>query len=157
VYTKTIQIVLENERKEYLYYYENWTGKNWLAIPIALVTDHVEGMYYEQLKELKLDPITGDALEYVRKGQREAYYIPFSKKTVDDIIAGSMGSNLQTIKYIVKFAPEDSPDGQRRSDSRGQFSYEQLATWAFDDLYKLHIKPWKDMIPNVDPTTRMYK
>jgi hypothetical protein len=113
VYTKTVQIVLENERKEYLYYYENWTGKNWLGIQIALVTDHVEGMYYEQLKELKLDPRTGDALEYVRKGQREAYYIPFSKKTVDDIIAGSMGSNLQTIKYIVKFAPEDSPDGAK--------------------------------------------
>jgi hypothetical protein len=39
------------ERKEYLYYYENWEGVNWLGIRIAPVTDHVEGYFYEQLKE----------------------------------------------------------------------------------------------------------
>ena len=113
-------------------------------------------MFYEQLKELKLDARTGEAIHYARSGQRESYYIPFSKKTVDQIIAGPAHSK-ESIKFIVKFASEDSPAGQMRAATRGQFSYDQFANWTFSDLYKLHIKPWDQQIPNIGPTTRMYK
>ena len=81
----------------------------------------------------------------------------FKEMTIDEIIAKSDGSNIQTIKYIVKFDPEDSPDGQMRAGSRRQFSYDQFVNWTFDDLYKLHTKPWKDLPENIGPTTRMYK
>src|SRR5213592_770347 len=108
----------KRERKEYLYYFENWYGKNWLGLKIAPVTDHIEGMFYEQLKELKLDARSGEAIHYARSGQRESYYIPFSKKTVDQIIAGPAHSK-ESIKFIVKFASEDSPAGQMRAATRG--------------------------------------
>lgn len=144
------------ERKEYLYWMENWYGKDWLGVAIPPVTDHVEGMYYEQLKELVLDPNTGDASKYVRKGQREAYYIPFTKKEVDRIIDEYNG-NRRLITFVVKFDAADSPDGQRRFATRGQFGYDQFVNWTFDDLYKFHIKPWKELDTNVGPTTRMYK
>jgi hypothetical protein len=84
------------------------------------------------------------------------YYIPFTKKEVDRVIAENH-ANRESINFVVKFAAEDSSDGQRRGATRGQFSYEQFANWTFNDLYKLHIKPWKDLDPNVAPTTRMYK
>ena len=154
---KAIDYTTENkERKEYLYWFENWYGNNWLGVPIAPVTDHIEGMYYEQLKQLVLDPKTGDAAHYVRKGQREAYYIPSTKKEVDRVLA-QYKANPQLIKFVVKFSNEDSPDGQMRSDSRGQFSYDQFTTWTFDDLYKLHIRPWKESEINVGAAKSLYK
>jgi hypothetical protein len=103
-----------------------------------------------------LNPQTGDSMHYVRKGQREAYYIPFTKKEVDRVLA-QYKANPQLIKFVVKFSNEDSPDGQMRSDSRGRFSYDQFVNWTFGDLYKLHIKPWKDSEINAGPTTRIYK
>lgn len=113
-------------------------------------------MYYEQENEIVLDPNTGDAAHYKRKGQHEAFYIPFNKKEVDRIIEENNG-NRQLITFVVKFAAEDSPDGQRRYATRGQFSYDQFVNWTFDDLYKLHTKPWKESEVNAGPTTRMYK
>ena len=40
-------------RKEYLVYYENWFSVDWQGKKIAPVTDHIEGLYYEQ----ELEPI----------------------------------------------------------------------------------------------------
>jgi hypothetical protein len=124
---------------------------------IAPVADHVEGMYYEQENELVLDPQTGDAAKYRRKGQHEAYYIPFSKKIVDEIIL-KHNTNPELVNFTVKFSAQDSPDGLRWGETRQQFSYDKFANWTFDDLRKLHTKPWKDWDPNVEPTTRaLYK
>jgi hypothetical protein len=154
---KAIDYTTKNkERKEYLYYFENWRGKDGRGVSIAPVTDHVEGMYYEQENELVLDPNTGDATKYKRKGQHEAYYIPFSKKEVDRIIA-EHNTNPELVNFTVKFDAADSPDGQRRFATRGQFGYDQFVNWTFDDLYKLHIRPWKELDPNEGLATRMYK
>jgi hypothetical protein len=154
---KAIDYTTKNlERKEYLYWMENWYGNNWLGVAIPPVTDHIEGMFYEQLATLKLDPKTGDSSHYERKGQRESYYIPFTKKEVDKVIDENNG-NRQLINFTVKFDAADSPDGQRRFATRGQFGYDQFVNWTFDDLYKLHIKPWKELDTNVGPTIRMYK
>lgn len=144
------------ERKEYLYYFENWRGKDWLGNTIAPVTDHMEGMYYEQENELVLDPNTGDAAHYKRKGQHEAFYIPFTKKEVDRIIA-EHNANADLVNFTVKFDVADSPDGLRWGATRQQFPYDKFANWTFDDLRKQHTKPWKDSDLNVEPTTRMYK
>jgi hypothetical protein len=34
--------------KEYLYYYEDWFGNDWLGDPVVLVSGDIEGMFYEQ-------------------------------------------------------------------------------------------------------------
>jgi hypothetical protein len=157
----------KRERKEYLFWYENWYGRNWLGVKIAPVTQHVEGYYHATTKELRLDPSTGASSHYVKGKPQETYYIPYSKTTVDKIISGYYNdpkdsvryiNSRDNIHYIVKFASEDSPPGQGRYATRGRFSYEQFATWTFQDLYKLHTKPLiQQLDPNIGPTTTSYR
>jgi len=157
------------ERKEYLVYYENWYGKNWLGVDIAPVTDHIEGVYTATTRQLQFDKNTGQGLYYKKGKPQITHYIPFNKKTVDQIIAGFY-SNKDTkdsvkyihskdnIHYIVKFAAEDSPAGQMRYGQRTEFSYDQFATWTFSDLYKKATQPWAQQTdPNYGPTMTSYK
>lgn len=156
----------KRERKEYLIYYENWYGKNWLGIDTAPVTDHVIGVYMASTKNLAFDPKTGQGLFY-KKGKRlETHYIPFSKKTVDQIIAGHYSdpkdsvryiNDPESIQYIVKFDAADSPAGRMRYGQRTPFSYEQFATWTFNDLYKMGTRPWAQTDVNYSPTMSSYK
>ena len=52
-YTKIVRVKARDynseklERKEFLYYYENWYGVDYRGIRIAPTTDHVEGTYNE--------------------------------------------------------------------------------------------------------------
>jgi hypothetical protein len=132
----------KHERIEYLYYFENWEGVNWLGIRIAPVTDHIEGYFYEQLKEAVFDPHTGEPIKYKRRGQREVYYIPFDKKEVDKIIRNSAHSNAESILYTVKFAAEDWDGVQgSRIGTRFEVSYDQFVNWSFKDLYVENHKP----------------
>lgn len=148
----------KRERKEYLYYYENWEGVNWLGIKVPPVTDHVEGLYQEALKKPEFNPNTGEPTKYVFDKERDVYYIPFTKKKVDEIIKASAHTNQESILYTVKFASADSKDGQMMSPVRGQFSHDQFTNWTFDDLYKLQTKPWKETDGNIGPVTKtLYK
>jgi hypothetical protein len=145
----------KGERKEYLYYYENWEGVNWLGIRIAPVTDHIEGYYYEQLKEAVFDPKTGEPIKYKRKGQREAYYIPFDKKTVDKIIKESTHSSQESISYIVKFGAEEWDGHGGRIGTRAQFTYDQFTNWSFKDLYDLNRSPvWNELADPNNPQNK---
>ena len=78
----------KGERKEFLTWYENWYAKNWLGVDIAPVTDHIEGVFEAATKNLQLDKNTGQGLYYKMEKRQETFYIPFNKKTVDQIIAG---------------------------------------------------------------------
>ena len=35
----------KNERKEFVYYYEDWTANDWLGIPLDPFSEHLEGKY----------------------------------------------------------------------------------------------------------------
>ena len=37
----------KHTRKEWVYYTEDWSGKDWLGIPIDPFSEHVEGRYTE--------------------------------------------------------------------------------------------------------------
>ena len=74
----------KRERKEFIYYEERWEGKNWLGVPVNPLDGHIEGMYREVLTKPILDEITGVHKENAFGGTRISYYIPFSKKNVDD-------------------------------------------------------------------------
>jgi len=103
--TKIVKIVApdydskKKELKEYVYWYENWHGRDFVGRKLD-VGDHVEGMYKEQLMEGVLydNQIVGER----RTGERVRYYIPFSKKAVDDIIAKSTGTDRDGIHFVVK-------------------------------------------------------
>ena len=156
----------KRERKEYLLYYENWYGKNWLGIDIAPVTDHIEGVYRATTKQLQFDQNTGQGLYFKKRKQLETHYIPFSKKTVDQIIAGHYAdpvesskyiTNKDSIVYIVKFNAAVSPAGRMSYSQRTAFTYEQFATWTFNDLYKTATRPWGNADPNYGPAMSSYK
>ena len=83
----------KNERKEFIYYTEDWSAKDWLGIPIDPFSEHIEGKYTEVLMKPKLDERTGEHVDNVFAGTRESYYIPFSKKNVDEIIENSAHSD----------------------------------------------------------------
>ena len=82
----------------------------------------------------KLDERTGEHVDNVFAGTRESYYIPFTKKNVDEIIANSAHTDKFGIRYVVKLGYEDSPDAMVFS-TRNQFSYDMFL-WPWDKLYE---------------------
>jgi hypothetical protein len=68
------------------------------------------------------------------------YYIPFSKKAVDDIIAKSANTDKHSIVFTIKFGSEDNPYGYKQMPTRAQFTYE-LFVWPWNQIYKHNFKP----------------
>lgn len=147
----------KHERKEFIYYEEDWEGKNWLGIPITkgCPSGHIEGKYTEVVMKPVLDERTGEHIDNAFSGTREAYYIPFSKKNVDEIIANSAHSDKSNIRFIVKFGTEDSTDSIAAS-SRTQFSYDMFL-WPWDKLYEWQYWPWEDIVqrPSAKSATKL--
>lgn len=135
----------KHERREWIYYTEDWSAKDWLGVPIDPFCEHVEGMYTEVMMRPKLDERTGEHVDNVFDGTRTSFYIPFSKKNVDEIISNSAHSDKSSILFYVKFGKEDSAEGFQMS-TRNQFSYEQFATWSWEKLKEFQNWP-VDEIP----------
>ena len=112
------------EHKEFVYWYENWYGRDWLNRTVAPVTDHVEGQYWEQESEPVYD--REQLIGHNRVGQHEVFYIPFSKKAVEDIISKST-INKEQIKFLVK-----TP--KMRND---EFTFEQFTQSTFDECVEM--------------------
>src|SRR6476659_1823973 len=129
----------KHERKEFVYYFEDWNANDWLGIPIDPFSEHLEGKYTEVLTKPKLDERTGEHVDNVFAGTRESYYIPFSKKNVDEIIASSTKTDRFGIRYVVKFGSEDSTEGMA-SSTRKQFGYDMFL-WPWDKLYEWQYWP----------------
>ena len=134
----------KHERKEFIYYTEDWSGKDWLGIEIDPFSEHIEGKYTEVLMKPKLDERTGEHVDNVFSGTRESFYIPFSKKNVDEIIENSAHADKFGIKYIVKFGMEDGPDGFTMS-TRNQFSYDMFVNWSWERLREYQYWPVDDL------------
>jgi len=115
----------KKERKEFLMWYENWYGNDWQGVAVPPVTDHVEGRYQKQSKQnvVKNGRVTG----YTRGPETTVYYVPFSKAKVDEIINSSIGTDKETIKFVVN-------DGIHRNDS---YSYDQFVNSTFEECIRL--------------------
>jgi hypothetical protein len=135
----------KHERKEFIYYIEDWAAKNWLGIPINkwCPSEHIEGKYTEVVMRPVLDERTGEHIDNAYAGNREVYYIPFTKKNVDEIIANSAHTDKNNIRFVVKFGMEDSTDSMT-SSTRNQFSYDMFL-WSWDKLYEWQNWPMDDL------------
>ena len=119
----------KKERKEFIMYYENWHGKDWQGNIIAPVTDHVEGWY----QSLESVPVTdkGRIIDHTHRNGPIVYYIPFSKEKVDEIIKNSVGTDKETIKYVIK------TDTLRSEIRDTADNYNVFVTYTFKDLKEL--------------------
>ena len=98
------------------------------------------GYYAKQFTRPVIDQSTGEVDYMVLAKPQTIYYIPFSKKKVDEIIESSAHSTKDDIIFTIKFQSEDCPWGPR-APTRSQFQYEQFANLNWEDIYKMHVKP----------------
>jgi hypothetical protein len=100
-------------RKEYIYYQERWEGVDFRNIPLNPVAEHIEGKYNKQFTKPHFNEQTGEIDAYdLDPGRTQIiYYIPYSKKAVDEIISKSANTDKDSIVFTIKFASEDNPLG----------------------------------------------
>lgn len=135
-------------KKDFLWYLERWEGVDFIGNPINPVLDHVEGYYDEPIVKKTLNPRTNQVVKVTKvvnnqniqteydklriEQVRRVYYIPFSKKTLDQILQDTNNwENRDAITYVVKVAPNHEDD---------TFSYEQFANWDFKEAAQASLK-----------------
>ena len=126
-------------KKDYLWYLERWEGVDFIGNPINPVNDHIEGYYDEPVVKRTINTKTNMPIKMTRtennqlvqtehdklkvENVRRVYYIPFSKKTLDQILQDTNNwENRDSITYKLKVSPSHTPD---------DLSYEQFANWDF--------------------------
>ena len=105
----------------------------------------MEGVWTKQFTKPHFNEQTGE-IDYNELDTARAqtiYYIPYSKKAVDDIISKSAKTDKDKgITFTIKFGSQDNPFGQyQQMPSRNQFSYEQFSSWSWTQLCKHQYKP----------------
>jgi hypothetical protein len=125
--------------KEYLVWYENWYGKNWLNEMLPPVSDHLQGAYMHQdvTTTRERDMKTGQLgpAKTKRVGEHIVYYVPFTKEKVKEIIGSQ---DPEGITYVVKFPRESiQSGGYGGSNIRNTFSLQQFLL-PLDELYRIN-------------------
>ena len=126
----------EKERiKEFLTYNVALDGLDWLGNPIKGRLEY-EGRCEEPLKRIhkKQDENGSIKAEFRMHGTRHRYYIPFSKKAVDDLLEKT-GTEKSTVKYYGKFA--NGHNSVTEVFRNGSFTYEQFVNTDFEDFEEL--------------------
>ena len=122
-----------------------WEGKDFRGVPLNPVMEHIEGKYDKQFTRAHINQQTGE-IDYMELDATKAqtiYYIPYSKKAVDDIIAKSVNTNKDKgIVFTIKFGSQDNPFGHHtQMPSRNQFSYTQFSSLSWTEICKIQYKP----------------
>jgi hypothetical protein len=145
------------ETKEWIYYKEEWEGRNMFDVPIFMRNEHYEGVYTKRFLKPELNELTGEMENVLDRNKSQLiYYIPWSKKNVDEIIGKSAKTDKNSIKFIIKFSRQDSIalGYNPRIDTHSTFPYEKFAEWDWKDVYYFHVAPngnyW-------DPKAKSYK
>jgi hypothetical protein len=125
----------KRERKEYLYYTTQWEAKDHHNNTIRS-NSHTEGKFIQQTKfiKTKYNSSTKEEEPYYEKGvPRDAYTIPWNKKTADAILTGEKYfgedsiniSHLDEVQYTVKFSGNPARTSFGMQDFL-DFKYEKL-------------------------------
>jgi hypothetical protein len=99
---------------------------------------HIAGVYQEQLKELvrSRDPKTYEEIaEYRHGGTRQTFYVPFTKKKVDEILSehpfGADSVNITNIDQVLFYGKFTYAKPPFRSNI---FNYDEFTTWTFQQM-----------------------
>lgn len=127
--------VQKRQIKEFLTYGVHLEGVDWLGNPIQTWLEY-EGRCDEPTSKtsISVDKNGKQTAQKEFNGTRFRYYIPFSKKAVDDILERT-GTDKKTIKYYGKFG---DPDSLYRSERNSDFTYEQFVSTEWDDFEELY-------------------
>jgi len=124
------------KRNEFLTGNTSWFGQNWLGEKLAC--EHIEGVYMDQQKELftKRDSKTGEVTAHYRKAPpRETFYVPFTKKKVDEILGehpfGPDSINITNLDQVLFYGKFRYARPLFRSHS---FNYEEFTNWTFQQM-----------------------
>ena len=85
-----------------------------MVVQLNPVSEHIEGKYEQQFTKPHINQQTGE-IDYMQLDPTKAqtiYYIPYSKKAVDDIISKSVNTDKESIIFTIKFGSQDNPYGQ---------------------------------------------
>ena len=135
--------------KEFLTYNVELRGFDWLQNPISCKLEH-EGLCHEPETRVQVttDKNGRQTTQYVFSKLRNEFYIPFSKKAVDDLLKKS-NSDKDAIKYY-GFIPSDQYSTSTKFKCDG-YTYEQfLLPWTeFEALAKRSggpegVSKWQD-------------
>ena len=127
--TSVVRFIAKNREdkqpKEYIKYYEDWQGKDWMDRKLRN-SENLEGVYMEQEAEkiIKYSETTGpEVTGYRRSGEHTVFTIPYSKEAVDKIIGGQ---NKSDIIFTV-----------RTSERRQQFLYDEFVNYSWGQLEQI--------------------
>jgi hypothetical protein len=106
---------------EYLYYEEDWNAKDWKNADITPVTARIEGIHKEIKTNPKIDE-RGVKIGTNLVGNTDVYEIPFTKATVDRLIAETE-SNPDEIEFKFK---------NKNISRRDKCNYEQFVNTSWN-------------------------
>lgn len=131
----------DGNRKEWLYYVEEWQAYDYLGNELAPVTSHIEGRYDEIIPRYTVDKKTGKPVKSDPKVGRKqtTFYIPWSKANLDKVLRMNKTTNKDTIMYYVHFGYRYSINGDERRDNT--FTYDQIANSMWSDILALEAIP----------------
>jgi hypothetical protein len=131
----------KRESKEMMTYNTEWEAKDFLGNTIRC-SHEAEGKYTQQTKEIRtrLDPnsTTGEHIQEYHSGTaRDAYSIPWDKKTAQNLLTSEkiFGedsiniTNMNEVKYTVKF-PQGNP-------GRTSFGMQDFLDYKYEKLQEL--------------------
>ena len=122
----------KKEVKEDITYREQWSGYNWLGEKLGN-DENLEGVFsqVESSPKVEFNNETGRS-EVVGNnfaGTHDVHYIPFTKETVDKIIAKS-DSDKSEILFCVSSPPR-----------RDYFTYDEFVNYTWDQLEEILLMP----------------
>ena len=142
-----------------MHFTTEWEAKNHLGNTIRCPNEN-EGKYRQQTKDIKtrLNPETGEHLQEYHKGvPRDAYTIPWNKKTAESILSGEKYfgedsiniTNLTEVQYTIKF-PLGNP-------SRTSFGMSDFLDFKYEKLQELSKTLKSPYLADLERRVNQYK
>jgi len=128
----------DGNKKEWLYYVEEWSGFDYLGNELPKVTGHIEGMYKDVLIKYAIDK-KGKPTRSEPKLNRlqETFYIPWSKSNLDKVLQ-STKTDKNTVMYYVHFGYRYAVQGSEQRDNT--FTYEQISNSDWSDILAMEYR-----------------
>lgn len=147
------------KRGEFLTWNTSWFAQNWLGEKLTYHS-RIDGVYTQQLRELvrTRDPKTYEEIATYRHGGiRQVFYVPFTKKKVDEILGehpfGPDSVNITNLDQVLFYGKFTYAKPPFRSNS---FNYEEFTTMTFQQMLDKASKPQSPLTDELEKVVRKF-